>query len=131
MQYINYKRFKGKAICGYVNIPALTNFQAEDGMIYYNEKPLCTVVSSNAHNFFARNDDGCGLQRGRLIETINKMLSKRDAFYQIRWNAVWEDAICNQYRRIEHQDYWLWNHAFYNAPIEQLEHIVSVIKNAK
>ena len=130
MEYINYKRFKEKAICGDVNIPALTVFQSEGGMIYHEGKPLCVVTSANAHKFFARNDDGCGVQRGKLITKINKMLTKKDDGYQTRWDAVWEDAVCNQYRRIEHQDHWLWNHAFYNASIERLEYIVSVVENA-
>ena len=98
---------------------------------YHEGKPLCVVTSANAHKFFARNDDGCGAQRGKLITKINKMLTKKDDGYQTRWDAVGEDAVCNQYRRIEHQDHWLWNHAFYNASIERLEYIVSVVENAK
>lgn len=130
MEYINYKRFKKKAICGEVNLPALTIVQSVGEMIYYDGKPLCVVTSANAHQFFARNDDGRGVRRGKLITKINNTLMKKDDSYQTRWDAVWTDAVCNQYRRIEHQDHWLWNHTFYNASIEQLEYILAVVKAA-
>lgn len=131
MEYINYKRFKGKAICGDVNIPALTVFQSVGEMIYYKGKPLCVVTSANAHKFFARNDDGHGAERGKLITKINNILTKKDETYQTRWDAVWADDVCNLYRRGEHRDHWLWSHAFYDASIEQLEHIASVVENVK
>lgn len=131
MEYINYRRFKERGIYGNVNIPALTIFHSEDGMIYHKGKPLCVVTSANAHKFFARNDDGQGERRGQLITKITKALEKKDANYQTRWDAVWADSVCNQYRRVEHKDHWLWNHAFYNASIDRLEYILSVVEKAK
>lgn len=131
MEYINYRRFKGKAICGNVNIPAMTRFQSVNGMIYYEGKPICVATSANAHNFFARNDDGCGSERGKLVTAINKLLTKIDDKYQDRWDAVWGDDICNQYRRVEHQDHWLWNHAFYNASIDRLSYILAIVESVK
>lgn len=127
MEYINYKRFKGRAICGDVNIPALTVVQCVGGMIYHDGKPLCVATSANAHKFFARNDDGNGLKRGELITKIISTLAKEDDKHQARWDAIWEDKICSQYRRVEHQDHWLWNNAFYNAEIAELEHINELI----
>lgn len=131
MEYINYRRFKEQAICGDVNIPALTKFQSIGNIIHFNGEPLCFVTSANAHNFFSRNDDGCGVLRGNLILKIKKLLSRRDDNYQIRWDVVWGDELCRRYRRPEHSDHWLWNHAFYNANIDDLEYIASIVENAR
>lgn len=127
MQYIVHRRFRGTAICGEVNLPAMTVCACEGNLIIHNGKPICAASSENAHQFFARNDDYKGMERGKLTQAIQKKLSKRDTLYQIRWDIIWADFICQKYRRIEHADYWLWNHAFFNAPIEDLQHIVALV----
>lgn len=37
-----------------------------------------------------------------------------------RWSRVWGDSLCWKYRMPEHEDFWLWNHEFFNAPLEGL-----------
>ena len=144
MEYILLKRFKGRAICGEVDLPAKTVCQAANGVITHEGKPLCVVMSANAHHFFARNDDGRGLERGRLTSAITKMLcvppekehytetefNERQellAHKQQLWDRVWEDEVCKRYKRPEYADHWLWNHAFYNADIKTLKHIAKLI----
>lgn len=127
MNYITFTRFKGKAICGYLNLPALTEVQLIDNMLYYQEKPICVITSENAHKYFMKNDDGNGIERGKLIMQIFDILQKKDKDYQNRWDKVWEDKLCQKYKRIEHQDHWLWNHDFYNADIYDLEYIYKMI----
>lgn len=127
MDYIVHRRFKTKAICGDVNIPYGTVCTVEGAFIMQKGKRICAITSENAHQFFSLNDDGCGLERGKLTQTIQKILAKRDKKYQARWDKVWKDHVCQQYKRFEHQDYWLWNHAFYNAPIKDLKHIATLI----
>ena len=58
MRYIVYKRFKEKALCGEINIPALTECDEHNGIIFLKDKPLCFTTSENAHNHFVINDDG-------------------------------------------------------------------------
>lgn len=128
MQYIIHKRFKTKAICGDVNIPAMTECEERNGVLFHNGKPLCYVASENAHQFFARNDDGNGLLRGELIQNIKRRLEKKDNSYQKRWDKVWEDSLCQKYKRKEFDDFWLWSHEFYNAPIEDLQYIHNLVK---
>lgn len=128
MKYIVHTRFKAKAICGEVNLPALTEVELKDNMLYWQDKPLCVITSENAHTYFARNDDGQGMERGRLTQAITKTLENNDDKYQERWDKVWEDTICQKYKRTEYADYWLWNHAFFNADIADLEHIYNLIK---
>ena len=128
MKYIVHKRFRGKAIYGDMNIPALTECECDDGVIIKcNGIPICFVMSENSHQFFAVNDDGLGMERGKLTQAIQKMLSKRDNDYQKRWDKVWEDEVCRKYKRKEYKDYWLWNHDFYNADIETLQYIADLV----
>lgn len=127
MKYITYRRFKDKAICGNVNLPAMTVCEENNGYISYNGKMLCAATSENAHQFFARDDDGAGMLRGKLTQAIQKTLAKRDANYQSRWNKVWDDPACQSYKRIEDDDFWLWNHDFFNANIDTLQHIAKLV----
>ena len=91
MKYIVHKRFKGKALCGEVNLPAMTEVENKDGVICYNGSALCFDCSENAHQFFARNDDGNGMLRGKLTQAIQGRLAKHDKQHQSRWDKVWED----------------------------------------
>lgn len=127
MKYIVHKRFKDKAICGYVNLPALTECESSNGVIIFNGKTLCCETSKNAHQHFARNDDGNGMLRGRLTQAILKTLSKRDAHYQERWDKVWDDEASQKYKRDDYEDYWLWNHDFFHASIDDLRHIAQLV----
>lgn len=127
MKYVVHRRFKDKAICGEVNLPAMTMCEEANGYIIYNGKMLCAATSENAHQFFARDDDGAGMLRGKLTQAIQKTLAKRDANYQSRWDKVWDDPACQPYKRIEDDAFWLWNHDFFNANIDALQHIARLI----
>ena len=126
MDYIAHTRFRGKALCGRVNIPAGTKCRESGGVILYGGGAVCAARSENAHQYFARDDDGCGMERGRLTRQIQKTLQKRDKHYQDRWDRIWADPICQKYKRCEHEDFWLWNHEFFNAPIFDLRHIAGI-----
>lgn len=128
MKYIVHKRFKEKAICGNVNIPALTECEERGQIIYYNGQPLCVITSENAHEFFAINEDNNGLARGKLISNIVSLLRKKDNNQQNRWDKIWDDKLCQKYKRPEHPDHWLWNHEFYNADLCDLEYIENLIR---
>ena len=123
MRCITYKRFKGTAICGEVNIAAKTEGIIKDNVILIDEKPICYATSQNGHDYFCRNDDDCGLLRGQLITTIQQTLIKN----KDKWDIIWNDSICQKYKRKDHEDYWLWNHEFYNASIIELKYIATLI----
>lgn len=126
-KYIVTKRFKGKAICGDLNLPVGTECFTEGDVICYDKGMICGTKSQNAYDYFARNDDNNGLERGNLTRSIIRTLSKRDTVYQSRWDKVWADPICNKYKRSDYDDYWLWSHDFYNAEIQDLIHIKNLI----
>lgn len=123
MQYVAARRARFDGIAGRVNLKYGTDLEAVDGFLTYNGLRVCAVTSQNSHDYFARNDDGNGLERGRLTASIIARLSKRDREYQTRWDHIWADPLCQKYKREDSTDFWLWNHAFFEAPLEDLRHI--------
>lgn len=159
MKYIITRRFRGKTMSGIVNLPYGTECELLGETIYHGGKPLCFVTSENAHNYFSRNDDGQGERRGKLVLEIMGRLklpevrhkpdpeyplaeyymtakesAKREAARKARneaWGRVWDDPDIRKYKRVEFADYWLFNHDFYNATIEDLEYILKIVKGEK
>ena len=159
MTYLVTRRFKAKTMSGIVNLPYGTACELRGETIYHSGKPLCFVTSENAHNYFSRNDDGQGERRGALVREIMRRLTENDikyfegddspfgggkiypeklAAYNARekerlsaWGRVWDDPAIRKYKRVEFADYWLFNHDFYNAPIEDLEYILKIVKGEK
>lgn len=128
MRYIVTRRFRGKAICGAVNLPYGTACDTQDGyLILEDGRRLCAVTSQNAYDYFSRDDDGMGLERGKLVKDIRRTLERRDAKHQARWDALWADEVANRLRRKDSPDFWIWSFDFYNADIPDLKHIANLI----
>lgn len=127
MDYIAIKRARFFGLSGDANIPYGTKVNCIDGVLSIEGKPLCGDHSQNAYDFFTRDDDGNGLLRGKLTQAIQTTLRKRGKDHQARWDKVWADQICQKYKRIEHTDYWLWSHDFFNAEVTDLRHIANLI----
>ena len=125
--YIVKKRMRLEGIRGRVNLPYGTEVEAVEDRLTYQGRQLCAVTSRKAHLYFARNDDGQGQERGALTLAITKRLERRDKDHQARWDRVWEDSTCQKYRHPEHEDFFLWGHAFYEAPVEDLRYIAGLI----
>lgn len=130
MKYIVIRRFRGKSLSGEVNLPHSTPCTSTGPVIQCGGKSLCYTTSQNAYDYFARNDDGHGLERGRLTGEIKRRLEKKDSNHQARWDKLWADERANRLRRADHQDFWVWSFDFYNAEISELEHILNLIKEA-
>lgn len=133
--YITRKRFKKRCIQGDVNFPYNTEFDClENGMIIYNNKPVCFKTSQDAYDYFARNDDNKGKERGKLIEDILNLTrndrAKDKEKRERAWKIIWNDSyIVDKFKRKDHDDVWLWNYDFFNAEISDLEMILNKIKN--
>ena len=74
MRYVLFKRFRGMGLCGNVNLPYGTVCESEGEIITKDGNALVLATSENAHQYFARDDDGCGLERGRLTQAIQASL---------------------------------------------------------
>lgn len=131
MKYIIHRRLKKNVICGYVNIPAMTEVDCIDGVIVSNDGIVCCESCETSHQYFARNDDGNGMERGKLTQAIMITLARcngrDDEEHQERWDRVWNDPVCQPYKSDKHADRWFWNHEFYNAPIEDLRYIAKLV----
>jgi len=125
--YVAIKRAKFVSNGVQVNIPYGTEIEAADGCLLFNGTQLCAVDSQNAIDYFASNHDGNGFERGKLTAAIINRLSKRDKDYQKRWDAVWEDKLCQKYKQSDYGDHWLWNIDFYHAPLVDLYHIAHLV----
>lgn len=130
MQYITIKCYKRQAIGGYLNLPYGTPVEKhDDGLLYYDNKPICVGRSYASHEYFARNDDGNGKERGKLSHEIIKKLggTHRPGEPTPEWDAIWDDSIANSHRRKDHETSWLWDDSFFQAPMEDLRHIANLI----
>lgn len=133
MEYIIHSRFREKGMKGCCfNLPHGTICNSKENIIFHNNQPICFTTSQIAYDYFSRNDDGRGLERGKLVNKILSTLSnKKDGKYQDRWDKLWEDEYCHKFRRKEHGDHWLWSFDFYNAEIEDLQYILDKISEVK
>lgn len=73
MEYITYKRFKGKSISGEVNISYGTILQEQGGFLYLDGKPICAATSENGWEHFRPNTPEGAYRQ--------KMLGKLYQFY--------------------------------------------------
>lgn len=128
--YITTKKFNGQGISGNMVLPEGTILTAYRGYIVYPQGVVCSITSQNAFDYFSQNDDGNGIERGKLVHDIlNRVrkLKKHKERNDLIWGKIWEDAICLKYKRAEHADHWIWNYDFYNADIEDLKYIRNLI----
>lgn len=126
-KYIARKRARFKGFGGPVNIPWGAFLNEQDGLLFWNGVAVCLVTGQNTLDYFSRDDDGQGILRGQLVSAITSRLEKRDSGYQTRWDKVWGDSLCQKYRRPEHEDWWLWSRAFFDAPIQDLQYIAGLV----
>ena len=115
---------------GRFNIPYGTEIEEQDGWLVYNGLPICKDTSALMRDYFAKNDDGCGLERFKIAHAIIDALHIRDGEskedWQKRWNVVWEDPVSNKYRKDNSETTFLWGIEFFNAPLLDLYHIANL-----
>ena len=127
-RFIARRRARFDGIDGKVNIPYGTVLSNQGGFLIHQNKRVCTVSSQNALDYFVQDDDGAGDLRGKLVDRIQRCLERRDAAYQTRWDKVWSSALCQQYRRLDLEGYWLWAAAVDNAPLCDLMAIAALVQ---
>ena len=77
MIYVCYKRFKGRAICGEVNIPYGEKLDEKSGTLYWRDKPVCMVTSENGWEHF-RQDTAEGAERQKMLEELYAYYVRHD-----------------------------------------------------
>ena len=132
--YIVTNRLKKHCICGDVNLPygtkCTTIYHGSEKAIVCELGMVCYVSSQTAFKYFSQNDDGCGEERGKLVNKILNRLASAKSKTKLNesiWKKIWVDNVCAKYKRPEYEDYWLWNYDFYNAPIDDLQYIAKLV----
>lgn len=133
--YVVRKRYRGNGLTSeHMNLPygetCRVVVDQGQGYIVCRDRRVCYVDSQTAFDYFSQNDDGNGLLRGTLINKIMNRLSSFNGKTKAKnalWYKVWNDEICQPYRRKDQDDYWTWNYEFYNAPINDLQYIAKLV----
>ena len=129
MDYITHRRFKQRAICGSLNLRYGTKVEEQDGLLWMDDvKPICFATSENAKLFFARNDDGMGLERGKLTYAI--AYGKRKGRKGYRFNEAERNLLTEKYSHWLRQDVdtILFNDAFFAAPVDELRELAGKLE---
>lgn len=128
MTYIAHRRFKGKAAWGDdVNIPYSTELTCIGPWIVRDNKAVCAVHSDTAHKYFARNDDGCGLLRGKYTRKIAWEPRDRGGF---RFTEDERELLATKWKKFlrpEHE-FIIFNDAFFAAEIMDLRQLAYDLK---
>lgn len=136
MKYVAIKRYKRPELPGpfgrsAANIPYGADLEERGGKLHYKGLPVCNDHSAVMREYFARNDDGQGLLRGKLSRAIVQTLEIRKGEtkeqHNARWDVVWNDPLCLKYRKQAQADFFLWSIEFFNAPIEDLSYIAGLV----
>ena len=73
-KYVVIERLRKKVTCGEINLPygteCYTIYHGDEKAIMCDKGLVCYVSSKTAYKHFAQNDDGNGLERGRLTKSI-------------------------------------------------------------
>lgn len=125
--YVVIDRLRKKVTCGEINLPygtkCYTIYHGDEKAIMCDSGLVCYVSSKTAYKHFAQNDDGNGLERGRLTKSIIARLERK----KNEWDKIWKDSVCQKYKRSDYDDRWLWNYDFYNAPLFDLQYIAKLV----
>lgn len=129
MKYIVHRRYKAKSLMDKdLNLPYGTECVTSGNFIMTKEGDLLCMNSSEvANRHFARNDDGNGLERGKLTYAISYDSSKYCEETRMKWTE--EEYKCliekwSKFRKKETPD-WVFNTDFYHADIEDLREMVN------
>ena len=133
MQYIAIKRYRRpeRGERKAVNIPYGSTLEERDGNLYYRDIEVCSDHAYVMREHFARNDDGRGLERGRLAWAIaygrRSVLNGDGRYYRL--NDEERAMLRRRWPHFlrEYEDVVLFNHAFFNAEQEELREIADAL----
>ena len=125
MRYITHHRFKGLALCGeQLNLPYGTELERRGETLFTADgRAVCYHRSENAKRHFARDDDGRGLERGRLTHAI--AYSSRNAGNGFRFSEEEAETLARDWRHFlrEGLDFIVFNDSFFTAEPEELQRL--------
>ena len=129
MDYITHRRFRQTAICGELNLRYGTKLTNNNNVLTLEDgRAVCFATSENAKTYFARNDDGMGLERGKLTYAI--AYGKRKGVEGYRFTEAEREMLAEDYTHWLRQDvdFLLFNQAFFDAPVDELRELAKKLK---
>lgn len=129
MEYIVHRRFRERAAYGeMLNIPYGTKFETIGDFIATPDgKAICFASSETAQKYFARNDDGQGLERGKLTYAIAyaprmtgngfRFTDEEIVMLETHWSRFLRDDA----------DTILFNEDFFNAQVPELAMLAAAL----
>ncbi len=125
--YICHHQYHGNTESGaHVHIKQGEVLDCIAGRIAHHNASVCLTTSYVAHQHFAVNDDGKGMERGYLTYEIAFAPRERehDDGYIYRFSQDELDMLCKDYPHwLKQQVPLLFNHAFFQAPVEELREL--------
>lgn len=133
MNYITHRRYKKLALCGKrLNIPYGTELGTVGrSIITQDGQIVCYGTSENAKMHFARNDDGHGLERGKITYAI--AYSQRERYSADGRRQRFADTEIEMLRRDwahflrPNKDVILFNDDFFAAEIPELQKLANAL----
>lgn len=129
MEFITHHRFRGLALYGErVNIPYGTELQAANDFLFTRDgKAVCCCISEIAKRHFAQNDDGRGLERGKLTYAI--AYRGRQAEGGFRFSEKEIEILKDEWGRFlrKNVDAILFNDKFFSAEPDELQKLADAL----
>lgn len=126
MEYICHRPYNKKGASGkFYNLKPGARFDTIGKFIAYRNAAICTTTSEDAYRYFARNDDGQGMKRGKLTYEIAFSERKPNEEDGYRFTPKEREILSTDYARFIRQDsdMIIFNSDFFNAEISELEEI--------
>lgn len=126
MEYITHRRYNKLAMCQKtMNIPKGTKFKVISKRIIATDdnKAICYNTSEDAHQYFAINDDGRGLERGALTWAIAYEPRDNEDHNGFRWSDKEAEYIFTNWDKFVRKNIpvLLFNFDFFHADVEELK----------
>ena len=130
MEYICHHDFDGMTESGQVmHISAGTVLPVIGRRIAKDNASVCTVTSDAAYRYFARNDDGKGMERGKLTFAIafSRRVRKHEDGRVFRFSKKEQEKLLKDWGKflIDDPATILFNHSFFNADVRELRRMAS------
>lgn len=130
MRYVTHHRYRGLSAFGKrLNIPYGTELETRNKFILSpTNEPICFTSSELAKMYFARNDDGNGLERGKLTYAI--AYGKRATKDGYRFTDSEREMLTEKYSHFLRSDVetLLFNDGFFTADVGELRELADALK---
>ena len=131
MQYICHRKYRKKGASGKkYYIKKGKTFNSVGKFIVKDSELICAITSQDAYQYFARNDDNNGIQRGKLTYEIAFAPRRPDQKIGFRFTDKQREMIETEYPQFVRPDtdFLIFSYDFFNADIQPLRELSAKLK---